>query len=334
VETPLISIILPVFNGERYLAKSIESCLNQTYSAIELIIVNDASTDNSFKIAERYAKTDSRIHIINNETNLKLPASLNHGHDYAKGSYITWTSDDNNYHQNAIETYVRILRTTKSDIVYSDYELIDEEGRFLRYSSLSGINNLLFGNHIGASFMYKKEVFSTLRFNEDFFRIEDYDFWLRASLKFKFFKIDEVLYSYRLHSESLTKSMNFEIDQKLRNLYLKMYRDFVSLSEHKGNDQLHQLLFKLSRIESLDMLKWIDNFKTIDDFLVHLEKKSTVYKYAALRKVTLKQMRAIIMLHKEHQKSKILLKLFIKLPDIFRGFSIKTSLKIINKSIF
>ena len=73
---PLISIILPVYNGETYLAKSIESCLKQTYSKIELIIVNDCSTDKTVEISKNYAKKDTRIKIVNNKTNQRLPSSL------------------------------------------------------------------------------------------------------------------------------------------------------------------------------------------------------------------------------------------------------------------
>ena len=71
----MISVILPVFNGEKYLQQSIRSILEQTYENWELIIVNDCSTDNTEEIAQRYAKIDKRIRVINNLENKKLPAS-------------------------------------------------------------------------------------------------------------------------------------------------------------------------------------------------------------------------------------------------------------------
>ena len=114
IESPLISIILPVYNGEKYLSQSISSCLNQTYTNLELIIVNDCSNDTTLAIANSYAEIDSRVIIVNNKENKKLPASLNIGHQIAKGDYITWTSDDNIYELNAMEILLEVLFEKKS----------------------------------------------------------------------------------------------------------------------------------------------------------------------------------------------------------------------------
>ena len=102
-KNPLVSIILPVYNGERYLKQSIESCLNQTYKNIELIIVNDCSTDSTSLIIDEYLLKDNRVRVIDNHINKKLPASLNIGHSQIRGAYVSWTSDDNHYNENAIE---------------------------------------------------------------------------------------------------------------------------------------------------------------------------------------------------------------------------------------
>jgi len=140
---PLVSIILPVFNGEIYLNKAIESCLNQTYSNIELIIVNDCSTDSSMSIAMTYGKIDNRIKIINNIENKKLPASLNVGHAAAKGAFLTWTSHDNIYEINAIEELMKIILSSEVDIVYSDFTLIDAMGNFKRIIKLPEVETLI-----------------------------------------------------------------------------------------------------------------------------------------------------------------------------------------------
>ncbi|MCI5760300.1 MAG: glycosyltransferase family 2 protein, partial [Eubacterium sp.] len=90
-----ISIVMPVYNGERYLAGAIRSVLEQSYPNFELIIVNDASTDGSLKIAEVFAAKDDRIRVYTNEHNQKLPRSLNIGFSHCEGELYTWTSDDN-----------------------------------------------------------------------------------------------------------------------------------------------------------------------------------------------------------------------------------------------
>ena len=86
-----------MYNGEQYLTQAIGSCLQQTYKNIELIIVNDCSTDATLSIAKSFADNDSRVKVITNEINKRLPASLNIGHNIAKGEFLTWTSDDNLY---------------------------------------------------------------------------------------------------------------------------------------------------------------------------------------------------------------------------------------------
>ena len=99
---PKVSIVLPTYNGEDYLRESIESVISQTFTDWELIIVNDCSTDSTPKIAEAYAAKDCRIRVIHNEKNQKLPNSLNIGFESASGDYLTWTSDDNIFHHEAL----------------------------------------------------------------------------------------------------------------------------------------------------------------------------------------------------------------------------------------
>ena len=91
----LISIVLPVYNGERFLRESIDSVLAQTYTNWELLIVDDCSTDNTAAIVHEYVQKDSRVQYYKNEKNLRLPRNLNRGFSLARGDYLTWTSDDN-----------------------------------------------------------------------------------------------------------------------------------------------------------------------------------------------------------------------------------------------
>jgi glycosyltransferase involved in cell wall biosynthesis len=91
---PQISVIMAVYNGEKYLAEAIESILNQTFKEFEFIIIDDGSKDNSLNIIKRYAKKDSRIIIIKNEKNMKLAWSLNKGLKIARGKYIARMDSD------------------------------------------------------------------------------------------------------------------------------------------------------------------------------------------------------------------------------------------------
>lgn len=214
----MVSIILPVYNGEKYIRESIDSILEQTYSNIELIIVNDASTDKTSEIISEYASRDNRIKIIENEKNKKLPESLNVGFTNAKGKYYTWTSDDNIYRKNAIEEMVKVLiENNNIDFVYAQCVNIDKCGRKKGKGFASSIENIYIGNCIQACFLYRNKVHVALKgYDSTKFLYEDYDFWLRAyEYKFKFYFLNKVLYEYRIHKESLTTTKKAEVSRKI-----------------------------------------------------------------------------------------------------------------------
>jgi glycosyltransferase involved in cell wall biosynthesis len=227
--TPQISIILPTFNGEKYITESIKSCLDQSFSDFELIIVNDCSSDNTLSIIESFLESDSRIRIINNQKNLQLPGSLNIGFQSARGKYFTWTSDDNIFKKNALEVLIdSITKNNSPDIVYSSYNIIDEKGSFI---SKYGGNpeELIFQNIIGACFLFKKNVFVQLSgYDEMKYTVEDYDFWLRALKYFNFKYIDEVLYSYRRHDKSISNEIyqNTTVYNQFIELHKKTFKEF------------------------------------------------------------------------------------------------------------
>src|SRR2546422_996171 len=126
---PAISIVLPTRNGARFLREAIESCLAQTYSDFELILVDDGSTDATPDIVGDYARRDHRIRTITNRENLRLPRSLNIGFASAVGRYFTWISDDNRFRPRALQTLAAVLdKRPDVDVVYSDYSVIDDAG--------------------------------------------------------------------------------------------------------------------------------------------------------------------------------------------------------------
>jgi glycosyltransferase involved in cell wall biosynthesis len=214
MRNPVISIVLPVWNGERYLAEAIESILGQTFADFELIIVNDCSTDGSLALAQRFAAKDPRVVIVDNPQNLKLPASLNRGFEVATGRYFTWTSDDNRLLPDCLQVLYDGLVEHDADLVYSSYHAIDENGNRLATATVAvaqeleqpRLDSLLYANQIGASFLYKAQVHHVLGgYDTSLFLVEDYDFWVRAYLAgFRFFRLAAAPYEYRRHAVSLT----------------------------------------------------------------------------------------------------------------------------------
>lgn len=257
-ETSLISIILPVYNGEKYLEQALQSCLNQTYKNFELIIVDDASTDNSLSIVKKFENKDDRIKVLLNVKNLSLPSSLNVGHKHAKGEYITWTSDDNILKPYFLSSLYKAITREYCDVVFSDYDIIWSNGELKRKHISGPIPYLILGNIIGASFLYRKEVFWELNgFDVSLFLLEDYHFFLKAALKYKFYHLEENLYQYRLHEESLTAKI--EKDVLYKNKFEISLRDTYRDLDLQLNEETINLLKDLFFKNPVDMEDFFKN---------------------------------------------------------------------------
>lgn len=219
---PKISVVLPVYNGEAHLAKSIQSVINQTFTDWELIIVNDCSTDSSLDIMKHYAETDSRIKITNNETNKKLPASLNIGFSYATGTYLTWTSDDNRYRNNAFQMMYEYMENNPDcGMVAADY-CIEFENSGDKQNICVLDTDLKYHDTVGACFLYRKSVADEIGgYDEDLFLVEDYEYWLRIYEHSKIGHIPVCLYDYLRHDNSLTVTREKDVKKQLFRLRCK-----------------------------------------------------------------------------------------------------------------
>lgn len=237
-ERGLVSVILPVHNGERYLAEAIQSVLAQTHANLELIAVDDGSTDSTPEILARFVNLDRRVRVIS-QPNKKLPAALNAGLAAARGEFLTWTSDDNRMKPGLIEYMVKALRADPAvGLVYADYEMIDAAGApnrnttyWERFQNPPGsgriclpddISILDYCNYIGPAFLYTDRARLLVGdYNSRHFTCEDYDFFLRVKqwLTLRHTPGRESLYEYREHGASLTSRRGeFKITDRVEKL--------------------------------------------------------------------------------------------------------------------
>lgn len=261
-----VSIILPVYNGEEYLEKALDSIICQTYENWELIIVNDCSTDRTEAIVSDYVKKDNRIKLFTNFENLKLPKSLNVGFEHATGDYYTWTSHDNNLKPTMIETLVSFLENNPDyGMVYSDFTYISDNGDIIGKSSLGEPKELLYGNQVGASFMYRSEIAHLVGgYDPNLFLAEDYEYWLRIFFVAKVYHLKKDLYDYRVHSESLSKKNNYVS----RQVYKAVKKNFIQMVEcfDSRDERLHfyfhwfNHFMKEDRKEVKGLLREINSF--------------------------------------------------------------------------
>lgn len=201
--TPKISVIMSVFNGEKYLKEAVESILNQTYSNFEFIILNDASTDNTKNILLEF--DDPRIIIIENFENLGLTRSLNKALKLARGEYIARMDADDISHPLRFEKQVNFLDRNKKCLVVGTFMcLIDDNGRKYgvsgQYEKSEDIKNrLLIQNEIGhgSTMLRRLALEQAGYYNENFLYAQDYDLWLRLSEIGELNNLPEELYSLR-----------------------------------------------------------------------------------------------------------------------------------------
>lgn len=225
MEKDLISVIVPVYNVAEFLPYSLESIINQKYQNLEIIIVNDGSTDKSLEICNEYAKKDSRIKIIN-QTNKGLSSARNAGLEIATGKYIGFIDSDDIISSEFFEYLYKIIIDTNSDIAECAFVKIGEEDVFLRkykfdtnnakkYPNVivdsEGALNRLHNEDVNITVktvvvwnkLYKKCLFDNIRFPEGK-RYED-DFTTYKMLREiqKMVSTDRVLYNYVQREKSI-----------------------------------------------------------------------------------------------------------------------------------
>lgn len=202
-----VSIVLPTHNGSRYIREAVESCLTQSHRDLELIVVDDGSTDNTPEILAHY--TDARMRVLQHRTNLGLPAALNTGFAASRGEYLTWTSDDNWYHSRAIETMLAALTVNPGvALVYAGMRLVDAQGKLIREVEAGAPAMLRTKNIVGACFLYRRCVYEVVGdYDDNLAGAEDYDYWLRTAAQFSVLPITQILYNYRVHSRALSSRM-------------------------------------------------------------------------------------------------------------------------------
>ncbi len=264
---PLISIAIPVYNGANYLTEAIDSALAQTYSPIEILVINDGSTDQGAtrEVALSYG---DRIRYIEKK-NGGVASALNMAIREMKGEWFSWLSHDDLFLPDKTQKQVEYLSKLPAEIIYGDYSLIDENGdaivgetgvvqsaekRNMFFQLLSGfpVN--------GCTTLINRKVFERIGlFNEDLPTTQDYDFWFRCAKEIEFHLMPEILIKSRIHADQDTNKKplrQYECDE----LYTRIARYIVQDPDHKGISQdglmeSGNFLLKNNHLSALFMLQ-------------------------------------------------------------------------------
>lgn len=218
MNSPLVSVIMPVFNTARYINEAIDSILNQTYENFEFIIIDDCSEDESVAIIEGYE--DPRIKLIKNDRNLGISHTRNKGLAIAQGKYIAVFDSDDIAPKYRLEKQVSFLeKNPEFGLIGGAVQPINEEGEETGSAWDYPADpeevpvRLLFGNYFAQpAVMIRAKVLSdTEPYNPKFVTAGDYDLWVRLSRVTKVWNLPELMLYYRMHGSGITRKTKRDI---------------------------------------------------------------------------------------------------------------------------
>lgn len=213
---PLVTVLMPCYNAMPFLVEALESIINQTYSNLEILCINDGSSDETGIVLEKYALQDKRIRVIHNETNIKLIKTLNKGIELAQGEFIARMDADDIAALNRIEIELNYMLSNPSiDIISCGLWVISESGKVIseivprQHTTTACFFASFFYVPIGhPELLVKTKVFKDNHFLEEKMALhtEDYELWSRLLRKgYNLQNMDAVLHSFRINSQSVSR---------------------------------------------------------------------------------------------------------------------------------
>lgn len=273
MKQPFLTVVMPVYNGEKYLKDAIDSVLNQTYINFELLIIDDGSTDQSVEIIKSYS--DPRIRFLSNGANYGVGYTRNRGLDEARGEFLAWMDCDDLIDPTRLEKQVNFLLDNPEIGICGTWWVRIGEGRPRVLKSAADPEvikaRLLFYPAINpATAMYNLKITKAagLRYDKRLLIAEDYDFYFEASFKFPMQNIGEVLYSYRASETSIMKKYQDQEDKMMefhKIIYSKAFEK-LGLEKTENNFIKHRRVkspYLFSRWEDfIDNYEWLITLKS------------------------------------------------------------------------
>jgi len=261
---PLISVLMPAYNAEKYIGEAIKNVLNQTFTDFELIVINDGSTDKTEEIILSF--NDDRIHYIKNETNIKLIATLNKGIDLAQGKYIARIDADDVCMPERFEKQIDFLENHPDYVLCGSWAyIIDSKGektgrvRYIDTHNLLKISLLFTVPLIHPSVMAQTNILKQFKYSISALHTEDFELWIRiVNAGYKIANIPEYLIKYRWHDTNISVE-NEAFQSKKKFELLKPYiESFIGGEISKEEFELHQLSFRLFHLGKKKEISNID----------------------------------------------------------------------------
>ena len=291
INKPKMSIVIPVYNAEKYIEQCLKSCINQTMKDIEIILVNDESTDNTLEILNRYSEKDKRIIVIN-QKNTGPGLARNRGLDIAKGEYVFFVDSDDFFEKNLCEETYNCAVKNNADAVLFNYKHYDTDGKTLlekynvkkdlydkfnsniipnSFNDLETIKNAVFNVDCAAwKYILKKEflIANNIRFPNIRPAGEDMPFTLEVKLSAKIFYLDKKpFYSHRVNiNDSVSKNpIPWDVIVKEYFTILKKYNKLDCLKQ-EYKKCCSRVLFCIQEDKREEFLNSLETFLNDDLF--------------------------------------------------------------------
>lgn len=243
----MVSVIIVVYNGEKYIDEAIQSVLNQTYKDIELIVADDGSTDGTKEVIKKY----KNVKYIYQENNGEGSAR-NLGIENSKGEYLAFLDADDLYAIDKIEKQIKILKENDDiDIVYNDLKVVDEKLNYLNTLKSEGIYekredllaNIIYRQVIQGPIcmMMRRKCIEGIKWSEKLIYTVDYEYVLKLAFKYNFKYLEEPLYIYRRHGNNLSNKHNATVEEELqiiKDLGMNCINDVVNRSSLNNHDKM------------------------------------------------------------------------------------------------
>lgn len=252
---PCVSVVLPVYNRERYVTTAIDSILGQTFDDLELIVVDDGSSDGTCAALRASADRDPRVRVLRNERNLGIPASRNLGIDAARGEFLAIMDSDDRAHPRRLEMQIAFLRRRPECAAVGSWaSWMDEDGRLLgriRRRPLAPDDvraMLLFRCSLqNSSSTVRTEIARQFRYREEFDLSEDFDFWVRISAHHSLANLPEPLVCFRRHLGLTSRTKKERVEACQRAIFREQLN---ALGIRCGNTDLghHLALVRLEKL--------------------------------------------------------------------------------------
>lgn len=244
---PKVSVLMPAYNSEKYIAEAIESILNQTFTDFEFVIINDGSTDNTAKIVKDYAKRDKRIRFIDNKKNQGVAKTRNQLLGLANGEYIAYQDSDDISLPHRLSVQVGFLDKHKDiSVLGAVLETFPKTEKIISLPCPKILDFYESNPVPNPVVMFRKNDIEAygFKYNEEFQTCEDYDFWVRVVRVLKIFNLNDVLYRYRILENSLShNNPNIKkFDKIIRNKIINYLTD-NEMTKLKLSPKYNQYLF-------------------------------------------------------------------------------------------